>query len=372
MVALSSIRWGSYKSYEGPFFHGSRKFSLPANPTDNHRLMAVMTATEGGAANAINMYDRCILSIGYIQWCEAAYFLTSKMLGAIAATDPALLDPMKPALDASKAEFKKNSRGGWRFHFKDARGEVDNAVEQKALFLLRSSGLRGSWDAESKEHAKLWAASVASVLDQDGADEVQVRYTAARMKSFAMPTSRKVLFEDPLPSTGWTGAMRAGFLSYAGNLPAVADKHLQIALKTAPGSKWSKDWCVHLFKELTFGPQITIYPTRYNKIRPVIEKLYGVDLPDFADELKAWKSDITREAPADTGEPDFMELEEVQQLLFDMGYDLGPAGVDGRMGPKTEDAIMTFQSTHKLKADGIVGPKTRAKLLEAYRAKVCE
>lgn len=373
-VSPSDIRWGSYKSYEGPFFHGTRKFQLPPNPGENDLLLAVLTATEGGAANAINMYDRCILSVGYIQWCEAAYFLTSKMLGAIASADPALLDPLKPALEASNAEFKKTARGGWRFHFKDSRSEVDTAVEQKALFLKTSSGLKGSWTGGSKEHAKLWAACMANVLAQDGADEVQVRYTAARMKSFAMPYSKRVLFEDhPAPSTGWAGAMRAGFLSFAGNLPAVADKHLKIALQDAPGPRWSKDWCVHIFRELTFGPKITIYPHRYNAIRPVLEKLYGVDLPDMASELNLFRSQLNKDDKADTnkGEPEFFRLEEVQQLLSDMGYDLGPAGVDGRMGPKTKDAIMTFQATHSLVADGIVGPKTRKALLAAFRAKVC-
>lgn len=373
MITPSDIGWGSYKAYEGVFFRGTRPFRLPNNPTENDLLLAVMTATEGGRLDAINGYDRCIISVGLVQWCEAAYHLTSKLLGAIASTDPKLLAPLGPALEASNAEFKKTARGAWRFHFKDTRGEVDTALEQKALFLGRSTGLKGSWDDASKEHAKLWAACMANFLAQDGADAVQVRYTAARMKSFAMPEAKKLLFDDPLPSTGWVGAMRAGFLSFAGNLPAVADKHLKLALNNAPGPKWSKDWCIHVFRELTFGPKITIYPHRYNAIRPVLEKLYGVDLPDMASELNLFRSQLNKEDKAETnrGEPEFFKLEEVQQLLSDMGYDLGPAGVDGRMGPKTEDAIMTFQATHGLVADGIVGPKTRKALLAAFRAKVC-
>lgn len=366
-ITPTDIAWGSYKEFEGPFGRGSKPFALPATPSENHKYLAVLTATEGGRFDAINMYDRCIVSIGLVQWCEASYFLSSKLLGAIAEKDLGLMAPLQPALSASGAIFTKTQRGAWRFLFKDSRGECDTAAEQQQLFLLRSNGLKGSWDAESKEHAKLWAACLANTLAQDAALPIQVDYTAARVKGFAMPASKAVLLDDPAASEGWVGAMRAGFLSYAGNLPAVAAKHLDIALKTAPGAKWSKDWCIHIFKELTFGPQIAIYPHRYNAIRPVLEKLYGVDMPDFAKELATWKAEMTKEAPAGEDEPDFMDLKEVQAFLIGVGYDLGPAGADGRMGTKTKDAIRTFQGLNGLTADGILGPKTRAKLLEVWR-----
>ena len=47
----------------------------------------------------------------------------------------------------------------------------------------------------------------------------------------------------------------------------------------------------------------------------------------------------------------------LQNLLNQWGANLN---VDGIFGAKTEAAVKDFQSTHKLTADGVVGPKTRA------------
>ena len=54
---------------------------------------------------------------------------------------------------------------------------------------------------------------------------------------------------------------------------------------------------------------------------------------------------------------------ECQEILVDLGYDIGASGVDGKFGAKTEAAIKLFQKRHGLTADGIVGPKTWAQLL---------
>lgn len=378
MVNHEDVGWGKYKAYEGPHFRGIGKFQLPAKPSEEHRLLAVITSTEGGSPSAINMYDRCTLSSGFLQWCEVPYFLTSKLLGAIAGKDPSLLKPLDPALKASGAEFKEKSPGKWRFFFNDARGEVDAGAEQKQLFLLNSTGHQGSWDEESKAHAKLWAASVANVLVQDAAVEIQTEYTAARIRMFATRSARKTLF-DGTPSTGWIGATRAIYLSFAANLPAAASKQLEVAVAETGAAKWSKEWCIHITRRLTFGPGISIYPHRYNSIRPVVEKLYGVDLPDMAGELKVWKKDqelggctsedILNEYPESV--PTFTTVREVQKLLSDMGYDLGPAGVDGQMGRKTKDALLTFQGNVGLDPDGLLGTETRKAMGKAWLDGVC-
>ncbi len=50
----------------------------------------------------------------------------------------------------------------------------------------------------------------------------------------------------------------------------------------------------------------------------------------------------------------------LQQKLKDLGFD--PNGVDGNFGPGTRDALIAFQQSKGLQADGIAGPATLARL----------
>lgn len=366
MTSPADIRWSSYTQYEGPFFKGTVSYALPYEPTDNDKLLAVITATEGGHYDAMNMYDSCILTAGVIQWCERGQYSVSDMLGAISNANPALLAPLQPALDQAKAKFTKNEKGRWRFFFDDARGEVDTTAEQRALFLLNSNGDKGTWDDESKAYAKLWAASVANVLAQPEALRPQIDFTVPRLQWFALPDARKILWDpsDPKENSGMVGALRAAFISYAANNPTIAKNMLVKATAGSTAEKWSLDWAVPILREMTFGPNIMIYPRRYNSIRPVLEKLYGVDLPDFADDLKAWEAQ--HDIEPGPGAPTFTDPKEIQSELIAEGYDLGPYGADGVIGKKTKTAIMTFQGLHGLVVDGIVGPMTRKALLAEW------
>jgi peptidoglycan hydrolase-like protein with peptidoglycan-binding domain len=56
----------------------------------------------------------------------------------------------------------------------------------------------------------------------------------------------------------------------------------------------------------------------------------------------------------------------LQQALANAGF--SPGSVDGQFGPKTAAAVKSFQSAKGLVADGIVGPKTWAKLTAAPSA----
>jgi peptidoglycan hydrolase-like protein with peptidoglycan-binding domain len=55
-----------------------------------------------------------------------------------------------------------------------------------------------------------------------------------------------------------------------------------------------------------------------------------------------------------TGTP----VERVQQLLFFLGFDIGPQGADGIFGPNTAAAVRAFQTTFAPPVDGIIGPIT--------------
>ena len=56
----------------------------------------------------------------------------------------------------------------------------------------------------------------------------------------------------------------------------------------------------------------------------------------------------------------------IQRALKTAGYDIGT--VDGKIGPRTRSAIVAFQKTNGLNADGTVGVNTWAKL-QTYLAK---
>jgi peptidoglycan hydrolase-like protein with peptidoglycan-binding domain len=64
--------------------------------------------------------------------------------------------------------------------------------------------------------------------------------------------------------------------------------------------------------------------------------------------------------------PDFMNrgngIESIQRALIKKGYDVGPSGADGEMGPNTKRAILKYQKDHGLVADGKVGPMTAKSL----------
>lgn len=47
-----------------------------------------------------------------------------------------------------------------------------------------------------------------------------------------------------------------------------------------------------------------------------------------------------------------------QECLIQLGYDLSPYGADGKFGAKTQTAVISFQRSHGLTPDGVVGPMT--------------
>ena len=56
------------------------------------------------------------------------------------------------------------------------------------------------------------------------------------------------------------------------------------------------------------------------------------------------------------------QVQAVQDKLKDQGYELGPTGADGRMGPFTREAVRAYQTKNNLKVDGRIGPETLGSL----------
>lgn len=288
MITISNIGWGNYGGFEGPFYRGKIKFYLSSNPDFLELCFAVLGATEGGCYDSLNFYDRCVCTGGIIQHCNVApIFGVDNMLGLVAERCGIdyLLQTLKPALDASNSTFKQNVQGKWRFHFLDERGEVNTADKQKQLF-WRGTGLKGSWTEENKLYAKQWAACMANVWINEEAQRAQVDYTKPKLLSFVMKDAKTILFDDGDATNPWVLATRAAFISFAANLPLNANKSLLQAVKESKYEKWTPEWCYDVLHYLTYAPNIAIYPIRYNAIRPVLEKFWGVTLPKNAEELK--------------------------------------------------------------------------------------
>jgi len=333
MATSADIGWGGYKNYEGPFYRGRMKYRLPEQSTEEDRILAVITATEGGHLDAYNGYDRCIRTSGLVQWCDRApQHSVDDMLGKVAEKKRSLLEPVDRMLKLTGYEFRKTSRGKWRAHKGDQ--VVDSAGRQCALFFLHSDGKKGSWDAASKLHAREWAAATSTVWESVEAQKVQRAYTGRRLLGFALPKARQLI--NQAPDDGVGRAFTAAYLSFAANNPTWAWRALEAALSEWNGRPlWSEQWLIHVLKSLTFHPSVAIYPHRYKAIRPVLERLYGVDLPDFPNELKAWSDKY--------GYKGYITTMALQRALITLGYDLGPAGADDSFGKMTRAALQEFE-----------------------------
>jgi hypothetical protein len=53
---------------------------------------------------------------------------------------------------------------------------------------------------------------------------------------------------------------------------------------------------------------------------------------------------------------------DVQGKLIALGFDLGPTGADGKMGPLTRKAVTAYQQQNNLQVDGKIGPETLGSL----------
>ncbi len=340
------IGWGSYLEWSGPYYPGSVPVQLPTNrePSFLEKVLQVVMATETcGRFDPINMYDRCVVTATPIQFGESCYGgrPISRMITMIRATDAAWVDTL-----LGEARLRVSSQA-------PIIVTLDSDTPSIQQTFLACSGKTGVWNDSTKSYAKRVAAVLATLFGDPRSFKAVGEYTYPRLLDFAFGDAKKILFPSGFRDGGWEGALRAIYLSFAANLPAVAAK--RIDRNTL--AKDPKTACIELARRLTFEPGIAIYPGRYDKVRPVVEKLFGVDLPDFASELRVWKE----------GQPHldaFPTIKSWQTALVALGYDLGPAGADGKYGAKTRAALEEFQLANDLEVDGLIGKKTLARLYE--------
>lgn len=332
---------GKYGGYEGPMFRGSVPVRTAFASEPLHKLVGVTTSTEGGCYDSMNGYDRCVISVGAIQFC-----------GAIGLIHPLLSQILSQVPDA--AAKLRAWEGRYGQNVLELLGPKRPTAPVLASKLFGCDGREGSWEAGNWTQANALFAALQPLLIHPASQRIQLDHTASRILSFVMPASR--FFFDKLYTEGWLGALQGAMVSFSANLPAVADKHFRayVAFKGPP--KNTPDYFFGALDAMTYNPKIAIYPHRRAAILKVLPSLYGIDLR--GDD----RTELRKEAPA-------ISTQEMQQILIDLGYDLGPAGADGVVGKKTMLAIRTFQMRHKLAVDGLVGPKTLAKLKEEKVAK---
>lgn len=331
MVLPAEIGWGSYRNFEGPWYKGKCPYKVPGSPSIEEQIMAVITATEGGKFDAFNGYDGCGWTSGIIQWIEKGQFSVSDMLGDVIALRADLVAPTRKMADSAGYTFMKNGKGRYRFF--DHGNEVDTFDEQKKLFYVHGDGTKGTWDDGTKLYARQWAAAISTVWESPEAQSVQLQFTAARLSSFMQPYAKGIFAS--MPNSGLAHGLRAAYLSFAANNPTWANNALKVGVNGSKAALWSMDWAVDIIRSLTFTPRVAIYPHRYDCIRPVLEQQYGMQLPDFSNDLKAWT--------ASTGIPAGIDTRTLQRALISLGYDLGPAKDDGVYGEKTKAAVLTLE-----------------------------
>lgn len=354
MPTYEDIGWSSYRQYEGPFYRGKHPFVLRDNPSDDEKTLAVVAATEGGHYDAINMYDgKPVLSSGLIQFIEGmGQRSVSQMIGSTVLDDCSgeFLDFVRSMGLSFAADNRK-----WYFFTSKGLERVDTAYEQNHLFRGGSTGEKGTWDDDSSFLAKRWAAAVASLWENPEAQFRQREFTLNRLWNFVFGRSAPVVSSASGNPDKHAQAFTAAYISFAVNNPSRADRHLCKVIDKHGGFvwKWGPDILIEILQELTFGPKIAIYPHRYNAIRPVLERLYGVELPDFAEQLKQWKEE--------NGFHAFLSTVELQKALIALGEDLGPYGADGKYGQKTKRALRNIEVRAKLPpefCDGMIDEHT--------------
>ena len=291
VVNIKDLSWGSYGGYEGCAYYGRNFYT--ATPADdfNTKCFAVVASSEG-ALSSVNMYDRGIISVGAIQWTELTDNKVSEMIGFVAQEYGVelVMKHLKPALDMSGATFRQNAAGKYRFFIGSV--EVRGETFARQLF-CGGSGRVGTWTDASRLQARTWCAAVATLFQDPDAMRGQIDFTSPQLRPrFITPTVAGLLFGPDSSEVGWSGAVKAFAVAYGVNLPAIVSRVIPLVVASSKYPKWSREWSLDVIKGLVFLSGIKIWPARYNANRPLIEKLFGVELPKTAIELSqaAWRT----------------------------------------------------------------------------------
>lgn len=365
------ILWGTYDGYEGPYVVGTDPYKADKQSTSVQKILQVICATEGGGFGDINMYDRCKLSAGLIQFCEAGMFGVSNLLSYLfsqtSVNQETLLAKQRfnAYLRSRGYSFVYNSALGIR-RFTDLSNSPPTLVltseSMDHLFFGGSSGSFGRWTEEQKLVARKFAEELSILLCTPEFKVLQTDYTSGKLYGYISKVVRDLIVFDLATRDPVRQAFYAAYVSFAANNSVWAEQSVIFAYENSRPEQEDEAadpivWYNYVIACMIYLNGVGIYPARWDSIRETISGLYDVDfLP--ASQMKALLQSmgILPDSTIDT----LLSIERVQTHLISFGFDLGPKGADGKWGPKSSQAMRVYQSQNNLTVTGTVSQETAA------------
>lgn len=283
------ILWGKYLEYEGPFYMGIKNYSLPEKHELSDRILYAISATEG-KFDSINMYDKCIISVGMIQWCEANY------CGVTSLVSEYCLKFGRELFDSSFKEvinylgYNPLKLINKKYWFVDKENKIIDKSEVQKQYFLGCDGKIGSWNEESKTKANTWLKSFATFLANDKVCSFQIEYTKKKINELYFNKDVKKILNsvilDSKEKIDICEAATIAYISFAANHPKFAKENFILANEKNKDKIFTKDWLLAVCRQMTFKNGIKIYPHRYDKIIKVINSLYQINMPSKSEDLK--------------------------------------------------------------------------------------
>lgn len=318
---MVKIQWGKYRDTAGPYTYGASR--IVNEPCAELRVIA---ATEGGSWDAVNMFDKGIVSVGCLQVIENRLGYVTQLFKELKKSG---VEVNKFLTDATGISFLNNQ---FVLHGK---------TDARYVWLLGSD--QKSWSSDQTEHAMAACKAMSETLALPAAITAQRKWLRSGfLQNFLFEPAKTLMANwktDQAPQHQY--ALYLAYLSFACNLPARAAGLLRQNIQRP--NVGSPEWCQHMFYTLAAKSGIDIWPERARKIAPVIEQITGYKFGS---------------GPAQLG----ISVRRAQEILVKLGAKIA---VDGAYGRLTREAVRTFQRSAGLIPDGIIGPKTREALLRA-------
>lgn len=136
--------------------------------------------------------------------------------------------------------------------------------------------------------------------------------------------------------------------------------HVGYLWKPVNPAKPSSDWWVIEARGVLFGVVATKLSqrswNRWGKMHKYFDYGDNTVFPDAREEATEFGHRTLKKGCEGS------DVKSLQEALIDLGFSCGRYGADGEFGSATKNAVLSFQETYGLEADGIVGSETFDKI----------